>query len=410
MGSIVNQYKGLKKEVYVLSFGRLVTGLGSMIWPMMTLILSQKMHIGAKEVAWLLSAAMIIMAPAVYLGGKIADIRDKKMTLVTLNLISVICYGICAFIPVTWFAIAIIFIASICQNMEQPAYTALLADITTTADRDRAYSLQYMCANLGLVLAPTLSGFLFKNYLWLAFLINAVSILAATLLIFFMVKDTAPVVETTRNAVYQKERAGDSILNILIENKVVVMFLLVMSGYYAVYQMYVYLMPLDLAVIHGDTGAVIYGSVTSVNCLSVVLFTPLITGISSNRTEPSRITAGVALMVTGFALFAVCKGIIPMYYISMTVLTWGEIFALTTEGPCLSRRIPSSHRGQVNGVFTVIKTLLASAFQVLVGTAYGNLGSAAAWLVVLAFGAVFIILSVITGHRDRIEYPNLYEK
>ena len=182
-----------------------------------------------------------------------------------------------------------------------------------------------------------------------------------------------------------------------------------MSGYYAVYQMYVYLMPLDLAVIHGDAGAVIYGSVTSVNCLVVVLFTPLITRISANRHEPDRITAGVALMVAGFALFAICKGIIPMYYISMTVLTWGEIFALTTEGPCLSRRIPSSHRGQINGIFTVIKTLLSSAFQIAVGTAYGDLGSAAAWIVVLAVGAMFIILSVATGRMDKIEYPNLYE-
>lgn len=406
---MLEQYRGLKQEVYVLSFGRLVSGLGSMIWPMMTLILSQKMHIGAKEVAWLLSVAMIVMAPAVYLGGKIADIRDKKMTIVILNIISVICYGMCAFIPMSWFAISVIFIASVCQNMEHPAYTALLADVTTTDERDRAYSLQYMCANLGLVLAPTISGFLFKNYLWLAFLINALSILSATILIFFMVKDTTPVVETTRIAAYQKDRAGESLRTILRENKVVVLFILVMSGYYAVYQMYVYLMPLDLAVIHGDAGAVIYGSVTSVNCLVVVLFTPLITRISANRHEPDRITAGVALMVTGFALFAICKGIIPMYYISMTVLTWGEIFALTTEGPCLSRRIPSSHRGQINGIFTVIKTLLASAFQIAVGTAYGDLGSAAAWIVVLAVGVMFIILSVATGRRDRIEYPNLYE-
>ena len=141
---MLDQYKGLKQEVYVLSFGRLVSGLGSMIWPMMTLILSQKMHIGAKEVAWLLSAAMIVMAPAVYLGGKIADIRDKKTTIVILNIISVICYGMCAFIPMSWFAISVIFIASVCQNMEHPAYTALLADVTTTDERDRAYSLQYM--------------------------------------------------------------------------------------------------------------------------------------------------------------------------------------------------------------------------------------------------------------------------
>lgn len=405
---MLEQYKGLRREAYVLAFGRLVTGLGAMIWPMMTLILSQKMNVGAKEVAWLLSAAMILMAPAVYMGGRIADVRDKKMTIVTLDIISVICFGICAFIPISWGAIGLIFIGSVCQNMEHPAYAALMADITTTADRDRAYSLQYLCANLGLVLAPTLSGFLFKNYLWLAFLINATSIFCSTVLIFILVKDTSPLIETVRDAIYQREREGESIWRILRENKVIVLFLLVMSGYYAVYHMYVYLMPLDMAVLHGDTGAVIYGSVTSVNCIVVVLFTPILTRLSAGRPEPDRLTAGVSFMVTGFALFALCKGMIPMYYISMTILTWGEIFAMTAENAYLSRRIPSSHRGQINGVFTVVRTLTSSIFQVVVGAVYADMGTSVAWILVIAVGAMFIALSFAARSLDRVNYPNLY--
>ena len=35
------QYKGLRKELYVLFFGRVMTNLGSMIWPMLTLILNK---------------------------------------------------------------------------------------------------------------------------------------------------------------------------------------------------------------------------------------------------------------------------------------------------------------------------------------------------------------------------------
>jgi MFS family permease len=74
------QYRGLRKENYILAFGRLVTGLGSMIWPMMTLILSQKMGVSAKGVSVLLAAAMVGMAPAIYLGGKISDKRDKTLS------------------------------------------------------------------------------------------------------------------------------------------------------------------------------------------------------------------------------------------------------------------------------------------------------------------------------------------
>lgn len=406
---MLEQYRGLRRETYVLAFGRLVTGLGSMVWPMMTLILSQKMGVGAREISWLLSAAMILMAPAIFAGGKIADSRDKKSTIVILDLISVTCFGICAFIPLTWFSIILLFFGSVCQNMEHPAYSALVADITTTAERDRAYSLQYLCANLGLVLAPTVSGFLFNNYLWLVFLINAFSIFCSAMLIFFLVRDTEPVIETSASAQYQKERRGESVFRILKENPVIPIIIAVMSGYYAVYQMYVYLMPLDMAEIHGEAGPVIYGSVTSVNCIVVVLFTPVITRLFGTKSEPDRITAGMTLMVTGFAMFAVLRGSIPVYYISMTILTWGEIFAMTAESAYLSRRIPSSHRGQINGAFTVIRTLISSVFQVLVGFIIGASGSDTAWTFIILVGAGFIALSLYARVRDIRAYPNLYK-
>ena len=85
---MLEQYKGLRKENYVLAFGRLVTGLGSMIWPMMTLILSQKMGVSPKGISILLAVGMVLMAPAIYLGGRISDRRDKKLTIVILDLIS----------------------------------------------------------------------------------------------------------------------------------------------------------------------------------------------------------------------------------------------------------------------------------------------------------------------------------
>ena len=44
---IMEQYLGLKKEIYILTFGKVVTCLGAMVWPMMTLILSNKLKMDA---------------------------------------------------------------------------------------------------------------------------------------------------------------------------------------------------------------------------------------------------------------------------------------------------------------------------------------------------------------------------
>lgn len=406
---MLEQYRGLRKENYVLAFGRLVTGLGSMIWPMMTLILSQKMGVSPKGISILLAVGMVLMAPAIYLGGRISDRRDKKLTIVILDLISTVSFVTCAFIPLTWFSIGLMFIGSVCQNMEHPAYNALTADLTVTEDRDRSYSLQYLCANLGLVMSPTIAGFLFKNHLWVAFLINGLSIFCSAVLIFFLVKDTVPSVETSARAEYQQGKEGQSVLEVLSNNPLILLFIAVLSGYFAVYQLgYVYLMPLDLSDIHGDSGALIYGSVTSINCVVVVLFTPVITRLFGHRSEPARLTTGISLVVAGFILFIAFIRAIPVYYISMTILTWGEIFAMTADSPYLSRRIPSSHRGRLNGVVTVVRTVMTSLSQLGIGWIYAAGGSKAAWIAVIIGGAITIAASCLLISRDRTSYPNLY--
>lgn len=407
---IISQYRGLRHENYILSFGRLVTGLGSMVWPMMTLILSRKMGVGAEQISWLLAAGMIIMAPAVYAGGKVADRYNKKMTIVVLDFVSVACFITCAFIPMSWTAIVLLFIGSVGQNMEHPAYIALLADITLTEDRDRAYSLQYMCANLGLLLSPTIAGLLFNHYLWVSFLINGIAILSSAVLIMAEVKDITPAEEKSEAAAYQRGREDATVMSVMKDSKVVLLFLAIQAGYYTIYQMYVYLVPLDMSAMHGDSGALIYGSVTSINCAVVVLFTPVITRLFGARPEPFRTAAGVGLFMAGFGIYLMFRGMIPMYYVSMMVLTWGEVFALTAESPYLTRRIPASHRGRINGLSVVIRTVMTSAFQIIIGAVYGDGNSIRAWICVLAFGAVFLAASFMLQGLDRKAYPGLYRR
>ena len=50
----LRQYGGLRREMYVVFFGRVVTNMGALIWPMLTLILKNKMGMSASEIASLL--------------------------------------------------------------------------------------------------------------------------------------------------------------------------------------------------------------------------------------------------------------------------------------------------------------------------------------------------------------------
>lgn len=406
--TILSQYRGLRKENYILCFGRLVTAMGSMVMPMMTMILNQKMGMSAEHIAWVIAASGIVTLPANLVGGRIADRFNKKMNIVYLDLVSVVCYIACAVLPLSAVSIVLMFIASAGQSMEQPSYNALVADLTATKDRARAYSLQYLGVNLGFVMAPTIAGFLFQNYLWLAFLISGVSIGCSSILIFLFIKDITPEKDTSQKAVYQKEREGESLWTVLKENKLILLYILTLSGYYATYQMYSYLMPIDLARLHGDQGAVIFGSITSVNCVVVIIFTPLITRAFSRASEPVKMICGETLLLMGFAIFLLFSGHIPFYYAAMIVLTWGEISMVTAESPYLTKRVPASHRGRIDGLSSVVRTGITSGYQVLIGFIYQIGASAAAWIAVLAIGSGFVLMAVCLAVKDQKVYENLY--
>ena len=70
-------YRGLKREVYILCFGRFVTAMGSLIWPMLTLILKSKLGFDAEQVALWFLIYGIIQIPFGLLGGRLTDKYNK---------------------------------------------------------------------------------------------------------------------------------------------------------------------------------------------------------------------------------------------------------------------------------------------------------------------------------------------
>lgn len=184
----LEQYKHLGKEIYILFWGRIVTSMGSLIWPLLTLILENKLGYDATLIAGISFAMSILQFPMLLLGGRLADKRNRKNVIVICDLVTVVCYIICGLIPLSAYSIGLFYVASVFATIEGPSYDALIADLSDGEDREKAYSLQYLGMNLGLVLAPTIGGFLFKDYLWLAFIITGIATLSSTLPILFFVK------------------------------------------------------------------------------------------------------------------------------------------------------------------------------------------------------------------------------
>ncbi|MBQ9827509.1 MAG: MFS transporter [Lachnospiraceae bacterium] len=406
--NIFSEYKGLRRENYVLFFGRIVTSMGSMVWAMMTMILNLKMGYTATETALALVVGGIIILPAVLIGGKLADKYNKKWIIVICDGISVAFYIICGFIPLSVTTIAMIIIAAMFQSMEGPAYSALIADLNPTSHRERAYSLLYLGGNIGYVLSPTIAGYLFKDLLWLAFVISGISIAISTLLIIIFLKDITPYEDTSEAAVYQKSREGVSIFRILRENPPVVIFMLSLVFYEAAYDQFGYLIPLDLGRLYGEDGAVTIGTMTSLNCILVVLFTPLITKYLAKLKEIPKCTLGFIAQTLGYVVFVSFITRMPAYYGATVFLTIGEVLWAIARAPYFTARVPASHRGRVDGVSQTMMMFAMGLSEYITGNIYDRAGSGGAWIYTFIMSAAGILMMLGAFAMDKKKYPVLY--
>ncbi len=404
---LFQEYRGLKKESYILVLGRMVTSMGSMVWPMMTLILRVKMKMSPTAIATLIMFAAFAAVPLNLIGGKLADHFIRKNIIIICDTISIIGFLFCAFHALDYTALTVFIIAGLLQGMEGPSYSALVADLVSSKDRERVYSLQYLGNNIGLIMAPVIGGFLFSRHLQLLFLINAMAIATSTVIIAIGLKNVKNA-DAMPEDTYERPDHGSTIM-VLRKHPLLLLYFLVSGLSGAIYSQYNYLMPLDLANVHGEAGAVLFGTMSSVNCIVVVICTPLITRWFSHVHEPTKMILGQICEFSGYGLFIMGKADPLMSNLAIIVFTWGEIFLTLSTDPYLSRRIPSSHRGRLLGVGSLTAILLYAGIQPLVGFLYDKAGSLKTWTVILSLLLALIGLTSILRRRDRQVYPEFYK-
>nr|MCR4689766.1 MFS transporter [Lachnospiraceae bacterium] len=340
---LFEQYKGLKRENHILFFGKIVTNLGAMIWPMMTMILNKKLGLSATDTAMFIIISGVIFLPANLWGGRIADKFNKKKVIICCDIISIVLFVIGGFIPLSLFSMCVILVGAFFQTLEGPAYQAMVADITPQDKREKAFSLLYMGGNIGLILSPTVAGLLFNNYLWLCFVISGLSISVSTILIGFFVNDIEAS-DVSEHDLEQGGSDGKNIWGIIRKSTTLILFIIALSFYQGAYSQFSYLMPLDISMAYPENGSIIYGTITSVNCIIVVLFTPVITMIMEKVAMTKKYALGTFLQALSFAAFLLSFGVIAGYYASIALFTVGEILTTIVIGSYLSERVPANFR------------------------------------------------------------------
>ena len=415
MKQLITQYGGLKKEIYILFIGRLVTAMGSFVWPMLTFFLTTKLGLSDGTATLMIATASILSFPAALLGGKLADRFSRKSIIILFDCCTVSLYLLVAVLPLTIFSAILLFLAGLFQTIESPAYDALNADYSTSAQREKAYSLSYLGFNLGYIVGASVAGILFENFLRLAFCINGLAILTSTVLIFFFVHQKNAIsedVQALKESYSEYEQPVDenlSVLKVLRQRPVLIGMLLVGCIASMPSSVMGILLPLQLKASLAEAGATLYGYLNSLNGFVVIVFTPILTVLLKKLTEIPKTIIGLLLFIAGNALFSFHTATV-MLFMGMFVFTLGEVITVLGHNPYHSRRVPASHRGRVGGISSVVYSLFSSLTQYLISFLLmaTNSNYTLLWTVFMICGLVAAALYGLMYGPDKRTFPKLY--
>jgi len=354
---IFNPYKGLSREIYILALGRMINAAGSFIFPLITLILTIKVGLNKTEAGYIISASGIFFMLSGVIGGKITDCFGRKKIIIIFNSLGAICYLLAACLGTSIYLVPTVILAGFLMGIAGPASGGLIADITTPKTRDGAYSLFYMAMNVGFTISPIVGGLLLKKYLWLLFLLDGTTSLIAVLLTFVFIPESIHKVKEKlgEDRKYEKHMEG-SILKVLAQRPILIFFALVMFGYNFVYSQWSFLYPIHISKLVPNNGAGFYGILVSFNAIIVITMTPIITKFISGKKAIARIFLGGMLYTIGFGMLGFID-LIPFIYISVIIITLGEIVVTISSAPFVVNHTPASHRGRMEAVLPIIMGL-----------------------------------------------------
>lgn len=409
--NIFKQYSGLRRSAYVLFFARLVTSMGSFIWPMLTLIMTVKLGYSEVETAKIFLLIALIFLPSTILGGKLADKFNKKKIIIIFDLISVTFFVLCSLVEPGTLMLIFFCTAGLFATMEGPAHEALTIETSLPKDRDRLFSLTYLGGNIGFIIGAGLGGFMITNYLSLAFIIDGITTLASTLLIIlfvFPIKQKEVKEEDKNN--YEDATHHDSGIKILKDRKSILYQILIVAVTAFIYDQWTFTIPIHMANIFGDVnGPLFYGFLASFNGVIVIIGTPILTYVLRKTFEIPKIISAIIMYGLAFLLL-INASQLPIFFVFIFLFTIGEVLNSISFSPFLSRRVPSTHRGRIKSYVGILSFTGAILGKLLIGAIIENYGFNPAYLTMIVFTGVAALLTSANYILDKKLFPKLYKK
>ena len=300
---------------------------------------------------------------------------------------------------------ALAFLAGLANNATRPATGAIIADVVPSADRGRAYALNYWAINRGFSVAMVSAGAVASHGYSLLFFGDAMANVGCAVVVFFTVPETRPVVAAAGSppaddvGVEASGRAGS--LGDVLRDRIFLGFLGAVLVGAVIYSQAQTVQPIMMG--QDGLGPGAYGAVAALNGILIgVLQLPMTTWM--RRYTHGAVLAGSSfLMGAGFAVPLLISALghpMGVYAASVVVWTIAEIGTTPPQMALGADLAPAHLRGRYQGMSTLTWSVAGIVGPLVGGWALSSVGASAVLGASLVLGAAGVPAWLILDRRS----------
>lgn len=359
--SLKTLFQQYPRQFWLMIAGVVIsTAGGSMIWPFMLIYASGKLNLPLSTVATLISINAGTGLFASLIAGFLADHIGRKVVM-TFSLVTTgIAYFLMMHAQTYLHFVGLMIMIGLSNPMYQVGADAMLADLIPSEKRTDAYTINRIANNAAFAVGPAVGGFLAATSYNLAFLGASSGFLIYSMLLFFLAHETLtpPALQTT----HEPPRTGG--FRLVLQDKPFMAFVTLISlGLIAPTMLWI-LMPVYAKTNFGIPEN-LYGWIPTTNALMCVFIQYFVTLLTRKRPTLPVLAAGMFIYALGTGSVALMSSFWG-FWLSMVILTFGELTLVPTASKYVADSSPASLRGRYMSIHW-LGWGLARTFSPLIG-------------------------------------------
>lgn len=383
---MLENLRSLPRPLFCLYAGTTITRLGSFVFPFLTVYLATTRGFSTGIVGTVLSLGSLGLLLGNLTGGILSDAWNSKNTLIAALLLNACGFlGLAWLYSSAWFYAGFLFIGYFGSGMYTPAANSLIADLTDDGTRAFAYTVNYVCINLGMSMGPLLGGFLAAKSYSLVFFGDVLTSLACAVLLVWGIPKR---LKTAKNhgSASSASPTNNNIWQAWLRSPAVFFFCCATFFLLSPLMGLEYTVPLLVQRELGKSLTYV-GFVYTINAVCILSFSFLLERWARGKNEISVMILAAVFWLIGLSILKFGFST-PALLLCTVVWTIGEILASITVPTYISRHVHTSVKGRFLALTDAMRSLAGIVCPISLGFLWQAKGAHSVLQILLILPAI----------------------